>query len=165
MSLTLVVGSLLLSTPVSEDLPPLDRESEAVHLDFTASAWFPRLIGTYSFGPDGTELDVETETDLHDSELSFSGALDIRFDAWTIRILGSDSRPRETVFSIRVRQSQAFNLLPVPIGRATTDSGQSPPRSISRSGVLSPTNHFPGASRARTPPTEMPRADTCLISD
>ena len=90
MSLTLLFGSLLLLTPVSEDLPPLDRQSEAVHLDFTATAWFPRLIGTYSFGPNGTELDVETDTDLHDSELSFNGALDIRFDVWTIRVLGSD---------------------------------------------------------------------------
>ncbi len=90
MSLTLLVGSLLLSSPVSEDLPPLDRQSEDVHLDFTATAWFPRLIGTYSFGPDGTDLDVETDTDLHDSELSFSGVLDIRFDVWTIRVLGSD---------------------------------------------------------------------------
>ena len=90
MSLTLLFGSLLLLTPVSEDLPPLDRQSEDVHLDFTATAWFPRLIGTYSFGPNGTELDVETDTDLHDSELSFNGALDIRFDVWTIRVLGSD---------------------------------------------------------------------------
>ena len=90
MSLTLLVGSALLSAPVSEDLPPLDRISEEVHLDFTATAWFPRLIGTYAFGPDGTELDVETGTDLHDSELSFSGALEVRFDVWTIRVLGSD---------------------------------------------------------------------------
>lgn len=92
MPLTLLVGSLLLSAPVSEDLPPLDRVGEEVHLDFTATAWFPRLIGTYAFGPAGTDLDVETDTDLHDSELSFSGALDVRFDVWTIRVLGSDFR-------------------------------------------------------------------------
>ena len=72
MSLTLLVGSLLLSSPVSEDLPPLDRQSEDVHLDFTATAWFPRLIGTYSFGPDGTDLDVETDTD-RDRDLNGRG--------------------------------------------------------------------------------------------
>ena len=165
MSLTLLFGSLLLLTPVSEDLPPLDRQSEAVHLDFTATAWFPRLIGTYSFGPNGTELDVETDTDLHDSELSFNGALDIRFDVWTIRVLGSDF---DTTGNGRLDRGARVSGSSWPqgrTGRATMVSGRSRPRSTWRSGAPSPTGRFPGANPGPMPPIETPRVTICSIFD
>ena len=58
-------------------------------MEIVPSIWFPRLLGTYAIGPEGTSLDVETDTYLHDSEIAFQGELDYRFDEWTIRILGS----------------------------------------------------------------------------
>ena len=76
--------------PPEPVLPPPDRPSERFELDLTASAWFPRLIGTYSIGPGGTTLDVETDTDLHDAEVAFNGELDLRFGAWTIHVAGSE---------------------------------------------------------------------------
>lgn len=89
-----VLPTILLLTTVFQapPAPPIEddgRASEDLRVEIVPTVWFPRLIGTYEIGPDGTELDVETDTDLHDSELAFSGELDYRFDEWTFRILGS----------------------------------------------------------------------------
>ena len=69
---------------------PSDRPSESFELDFTATAWFPRLTGTFAIGPDGTTLDVETDTFLHGSEVAFNGEVDLRMGAWTFHVAGSD---------------------------------------------------------------------------
>ena len=70
--------------------PEQDRPSEVFELDFTATAWFPRLTGTFSIGPGGTTLDVETDTFLHGSEVAFNGEVDYRVGAWTFHVAGSD---------------------------------------------------------------------------
>ena len=72
--------------------PPVEasRSSEDLRVEIVPTVWFPRLLGSYSFGPGGTSFDVETDTYLHDSELAFQGELDYRFDEWTIRILGTE---------------------------------------------------------------------------
>jgi len=75
--------------PSIPDPPDKVRESEDLRIEIIPMAWFPRLLGTYAIGPDGTELDVETDTYLHESELAFSGELDCRFDEWTFRMLGT----------------------------------------------------------------------------
>ena len=85
----LLAFSILQAPPADVVPPSTDRDSEAVRVEITPTAWFARLLGTYSIGPGGTDLDVETDTDLHDSELSFQGELDFRFDAWSIRVLGT----------------------------------------------------------------------------
>ena len=69
---------------------PGDRLSESFELDFTATAWFPRLTGTFSIGPEGTALDVETDTFLHGSEVAFNGEVDLRLGAWTFHVAGSE---------------------------------------------------------------------------
>ena len=85
----------LLQAPPGPPGPPMppadeDRPSEDLRVEIVPTIWFPRMLGSYTIGPEGTSLDVETDTYLHDSELAFQGELDYRFDEWTIRILGSE---------------------------------------------------------------------------
>ena len=83
----ILLGCLLVQ---AAEAVPEDRPSEDLRIEFTTTAWFPRLIGTYSIGPGGTSLDVETDTYLHASEVAFNGELDFRFDEWTVRVLGTE---------------------------------------------------------------------------
>ena len=78
------------TTEIDSGTPPVDRPSEVFELDFTATAWFPRLTGTFAIGPNGTTLDVETDTFLHGSEVAFNGELDLRVGAWTFHVAGSE---------------------------------------------------------------------------
>ncbi|MEE2681917.1 MAG: hypothetical protein VX641_06045 [Planctomycetota bacterium] len=87
--LSIIVFCLLLTAAQAEEIPA-DRPSEAFELDFTATAWFPRLTGTFAIGPGGTTLDVETDTFLHGSEVAFNGEADLRSGAWTFHIAGSE---------------------------------------------------------------------------
>jgi hypothetical protein len=89
----LLVTGLLQAPPAPESPPPpIDdgRPSEDLRVEIVPTVWFPRMLGSYTIGPAGTSLDVETDTYMHDSELAFQGELDYRFDEWTIRILGSE---------------------------------------------------------------------------
>ena len=88
-ALLILVFCLPLAAAGDEEITP-DRPSETFELDFTATAWFPRLTGTFSIGPDGTTLDVETDTFLHGSEVAFNGEADLRMGAWTFHVAGSE---------------------------------------------------------------------------
>lgn len=91
MSLScLLLAPLVLAQAPEPPIGVEDRPSEDFQLEITTTAWFPRLLGTYSIGPDGTSLDVETDTYLHDSEVVFMGQMDVRFDVWTIRVIGEE---------------------------------------------------------------------------
>ena len=89
ITVTTLLATCWFQSPEPTTVPP-DRPSEEFELDLTATAWFPRLTGTYSIGPGGDTLDVETDTDIHDSEVAFNGELDLRFGAWTIHVAGSE---------------------------------------------------------------------------
>ena len=98
---------------------------------------------------DGTELDVETDTYLHDSELAFSGELDYRFDEWTFRVLGTTfSTSGEGVLDQAARVDGVV-LAPGDDWSSSTHSGPSARNSITRSSAPSPTAPFPGASPGR----------------
>ena len=84
----LLLPCLLADAPVPPEAPD-DRQSEEIRLEITTTAWFPRLVGSYSFGPNGTSLDVETDTNLHSSEVGFMGELGFRAEAWEFRLIGS----------------------------------------------------------------------------
>ncbi|MCH2143949.1 MAG: hypothetical protein MK082_02255 [Phycisphaerales bacterium] len=86
----LLTSAAVQASPAPPEPPQVDRPSEDLRVEITPTAWFPRLIGTYAIGPEGTELNVETDTYLHESELAFQGELDYRFDAWSLRILGTE---------------------------------------------------------------------------
>jgi len=88
-ALLILVFCLPLAAAGEEAVTP-DRPSETFELDFTATAWFPRLTGTFAIGPDGTTLDVETDTFLHGSEVAFNGEADLRMGAWTFHVAGSE---------------------------------------------------------------------------
>jgi len=67
-----------------------DRPGESFRLEITTTAWFPRMLGTYAIGPDGTELDVETDTYMHDSETVFMGELEVATGPWRFRLTGEE---------------------------------------------------------------------------
>ena len=91
----LPITHILLATTCFQAPPPVSEpptevpSSEDLRVEIIPMAWFSRMLGTYAIGTDGTELDVETDTYMHDSELAFSGELDYRFDEWTFRVLGT----------------------------------------------------------------------------
>jgi hypothetical protein len=89
MLISLLFVTMCSAAPPVLHEPDLTGETEVeIEIDAAPAVWFARLVGDYSFGPNGTLLDVETDTDLHDSEVVFTGALSFRRDDWTLRILG-----------------------------------------------------------------------------